>query len=247
MPSRSANNSDTTGAMVPLLTLGIPGGGATAVGGTAAAGGAGVAVVARAPVVLCRVRASSRSRIAGPGYVALVGRAARRGVPADDRVAGVARVTIDVQRTKFDIGDRPGCQQSGWRKGFVRHAEAATEVVAGTMAPVRLVAREGAAPLRSGARAPSATGPDAQRPAVGRHRVQLIGLAHDHALALDQAREKAAGGKAMDVVKAAGDAGLLMLVAGPDVVRIAPSLVIGLDEILEGLARLEAAVNRALA
>ena len=37
-----------------------------------------------------------------------------------------------------------------------------------------------------------------------------------------------------------------MLVAGPDVVRIAPSLVISLDEILEGLARLETALNRAL-
>jgi succinylornithine transaminase family protein len=53
-------------------------------------------------------------------------------------------------------------------------------------------------------------------------------------------------GRAMDVVKAAGDAGLLVLVAGPDVVRLAPSLVIGLDEILEGLARLEVALNRAL-
>jgi len=53
-------------------------------------------------------------------------------------------------------------------------------------------------------------------------------------------------GKAMDVVKAAGDAGLLLLVAGPDVVRIAPSLVISLDEILEGLARLAAALARAL-
>jgi hypothetical protein len=30
-------------------------------------------------------------------------------------------------------------------------------------------------------------------------------------------------------------------------VRIAPSLVISLDEILEGLARFEAALNRALA
>jgi acetylornithine/N-succinyldiaminopimelate aminotransferase len=54
-------------------------------------------------------------------------------------------------------------------------------------------------------------------------------------------------GKAMDVVKAAGEAGLLVLVAGPDVVRLAPSLVISLDEILEGLTRLETALNRALA
>jgi succinylornithine transaminase family protein len=53
-------------------------------------------------------------------------------------------------------------------------------------------------------------------------------------------------GKAADVVKAAGAAGLLVLMAGPDVMRIAPSLVISLDEILEGLARLESAVNAAL-
>src|SRR5690242_10195006 len=53
-------------------------------------------------------------------------------------------------------------------------------------------------------------------------------------------------GKAAAVMSAAGDAGLLVLMAGIDVVRIAPSLVISLDEILEGLARLETAVNRAL-
>ncbi len=53
-------------------------------------------------------------------------------------------------------------------------------------------------------------------------------------------------GKAADVLAAAGDAGLIVLMAGPDVVRIAPSLVISLDEILEGLARLETALNKAL-
>ena len=53
-------------------------------------------------------------------------------------------------------------------------------------------------------------------------------------------------GKAADVLAAAGEAGLLVLMAGPDVVRIAPSLVVSLDEILEGLARLETALNRAL-
>ena len=53
-------------------------------------------------------------------------------------------------------------------------------------------------------------------------------------------------GKAMDVMNAAAEAGLLILVAGYDVVRIAPSLIIGLDDILEGLARLETALNRAL-
>ena len=59
--------------------------------------------------------------------------------------------------------------------------------------------------------------------------------------------EEAWRGKATDVMREAGDAGLLVLVAGPDVVRLAPSLVISLDEILEGLARLETAINRALA
>jgi acetylornithine/N-succinyldiaminopimelate aminotransferase len=53
-------------------------------------------------------------------------------------------------------------------------------------------------------------------------------------------------GKAADVVRAGGDAGLMVLLAGPDVVRLAPSLVISLDEILEGLARLETALDRAL-
>jgi acetylornithine/N-succinyldiaminopimelate aminotransferase len=53
-------------------------------------------------------------------------------------------------------------------------------------------------------------------------------------------------GKAFSVMQAASDAGLLVLMAGPDVVRLAPSLVISLDEILEGLARLETALNRAL-
>jgi acetylornithine/N-succinyldiaminopimelate aminotransferase len=53
-------------------------------------------------------------------------------------------------------------------------------------------------------------------------------------------------GKAAAVMNAAGEAGLLVLMAGADVVRLAPSLVISLDEILEGLARLETALNRAL-
>ena len=53
-------------------------------------------------------------------------------------------------------------------------------------------------------------------------------------------------GKAAAVMQAAGDAGLLVLMAGPDVVRLAPALTISLDEILEGLARLESALDRAL-
>jgi len=53
-------------------------------------------------------------------------------------------------------------------------------------------------------------------------------------------------GKAMDVMRSAAGAGVIVLVAGPDVVRIAPSLVISLDEILEGLARLELALGKTL-
>jgi len=54
-------------------------------------------------------------------------------------------------------------------------------------------------------------------------------------------------GKAADVMHAAGEHGLIVLMAGPDVIRIAPSLLISLDEILEGLARLETALGKALA
>jgi acetylornithine/succinyldiaminopimelate/putrescine aminotransferase len=53
--------------------------------------------------------------------------------------------------------------------------------------------------------------------------------------------------KAADVMRAAGENGLIVLMAGPDVIRIAPSLLISLDEILEGLARLESALGKALA
>jgi acetylornithine/N-succinyldiaminopimelate aminotransferase len=48
--------------------------------------------------------------------------------------------------------------------------------------------------------------------------------------------------RARDVLVAAGEQGLLLLVAGPNVVRFAPSLVISEDEVKEGLARLEKAI-----
>ncbi len=50
--------------------------------------------------------------------------------------------------------------------------------------------------------------------------------------------------RAMDVMQAAHAEGLMVLVAGPDVVRIAPALNIGLDDIIEGLGRLEAALRK---
>ena len=51
-------------------------------------------------------------------------------------------------------------------------------------------------------------------------------------------------GRAMEFVRAGHDAGLLMLVAGPDVLRIAPALTVGLDDIIEGLGRLEQAIAK---
>jgi succinylornithine transaminase family protein len=50
-------------------------------------------------------------------------------------------------------------------------------------------------------------------------------------------------GRAMEFVRAGHDAGLLMLVAGPDVIRLAPALTVGLDDIIEGLGRLEQAIR----
>lgn len=49
-------------------------------------------------------------------------------------------------------------------------------------------------------------------------------------------------GRARDVLVAAGNEGLMVLVAGANVVRFTPSLVISKEEIEEGLARLEKAI-----
>lgn len=49
-------------------------------------------------------------------------------------------------------------------------------------------------------------------------------------------------GRAKDVLAAATREGLMLLLAGPDVIRMAPSLIISDEEIAEGLARLERAV-----
>ncbi|CAB3767657.1 aspartate aminotransferase family protein [Paraburkholderia humisilvae] len=50
-------------------------------------------------------------------------------------------------------------------------------------------------------------------------------------------------GRAKDFVTAAGKHGLIMLMAGPDVLRFAPSLIIPLDDLREGLARLAKAID----
>ncbi|SHO54788.1 aspartate aminotransferase family protein [Vibrio quintilis] len=49
-------------------------------------------------------------------------------------------------------------------------------------------------------------------------------------------------GRARDILVAAGKAGLLVLVAGPNVVRFTPSLLISPEDITEGLSRLEQAI-----
>jgi acetylornithine/N-succinyldiaminopimelate aminotransferase len=50
-------------------------------------------------------------------------------------------------------------------------------------------------------------------------------------------------GRAKDFVTAAGKHGLIMLMAGPDVLRFAPSLIIPLDDLRDGVARLAKAIE----
>ena len=50
-------------------------------------------------------------------------------------------------------------------------------------------------------------------------------------------------GRAVEVVAKAAEAGVIVLQAGPNVVRFAPSLVIGEDEVSEALGRLGSALQ----
>jgi acetylornithine/N-succinyldiaminopimelate aminotransferase len=54
-------------------------------------------------------------------------------------------------------------------------------------------------------------------------------------------------GRSLDVIKAAGENGLLVLAAGPDVLRLVPPLIIAEEDIREGMARLEKALTGMLA
>lgn len=49
-------------------------------------------------------------------------------------------------------------------------------------------------------------------------------------------------GRARDFLHAAALEGVMVLNAGPDVIRFVPSLVVAFDDIAEGLARFEKAV-----
>ncbi|WP_038888423.1 aminotransferase class III-fold pyridoxal phosphate-dependent enzyme, partial [Yersinia pestis] len=51
-------------------------------------------------------------------------------------------------------------------------------------------------------------------------------------------------GKSKEIVQAAAQYGLIALIAGPDVVRFAPSLIISPKEIKEGLARLAMGIEQ---
>ena len=82
--------------------------------------------------------------------------------------------------------------------------------------------------------------------AINARRPRLRRAARRRRVARLRARRQPGAARRSTSMNAAGEAGLLVLVAGPDVLRIAPSLVISLDEILEGLARLENALNAAL-
>jgi acetylornithine/N-succinyldiaminopimelate aminotransferase len=50
-------------------------------------------------------------------------------------------------------------------------------------------------------------------------------------------------GRAKDFVTAAGQHGVIMLMAGPDVLRFVPSLIMPLDDMYEGFARLAKAIE----
>lgn len=54
-------------------------------------------------------------------------------------------------------------------------------------------------------------------------------------------------GRAGEILDHAADAGLLLLQAGPDVLRFVPALNITADEVADGLVRLQAALQRFLA
>jgi succinylornithine aminotransferase len=51
-------------------------------------------------------------------------------------------------------------------------------------------------------------------------------------------------GRAKDFVTAAGQHGVIMLMAGPDVLRFVPSLIMPLDDMNEGFARLAKAIEQ---
>lgn len=93
-----------------------------------------------------------------------------------------------------------------------------------------------------------------EREAVFREHLQALNAKYNifteirgQGLLLGFALNEQYQGKARDFMLAAADEGLLMLVAGPNVVRMAPSLVIPLKDIHQGMALLDKAIAKLVA
>ena len=72
---------------------------------------------------------------------------------------------------------------------------------------------------------------------------QEISQVRGRGLMLGAVLRPAFAGRAAEILDHAADAGLLMLQAGPDVLRFVPALNIGDADLADGLARLDAALN----
>ncbi len=72
----------------------------------------------------------------------------------------------------------------------------------------------------------------------------IFGEIRGKGLLIGAALNDAWQGRARDVLVAAGEEGLLLLVAGANVVRMTPSLVITKEEVEEGMARLDRALAK---
>jgi succinylornithine aminotransferase len=77
-------------------------------------------------------------------------------------------------------------------------------------------------------------------------RFQLFKEVRGKGLLIGAELSDAFKGRAKDFVSAAGKHGVIMLMAGPDVLRFAPSLIIAHDDLHEGLARLTKAIEEVI-
>ncbi|MFC7513914.1 acetylornithine/succinylornithine family transaminase [Herbaspirillum sp. GCM10030257] len=78
---------------------------------------------------------------------------------------------------------------------------------------------------------------------VVRDYPQVFSLVRGSGLMLGMVLADSYRGKAKDIIKAAEAQGLMLLIAGPDVVRLLPALVISDAQIDEGVARMRAALD----
>jgi succinylornithine aminotransferase len=83
--------------------------------------------------------------------------------------------------------------------------------------------------------------------AITREYPQVFSHVRGCGLMLGMALAETFRGKAKDIVKAAEAHGLMLLIAGPDVVRLLPALVVSDEQIDEGVRRLRAALDALLA